>query len=194
VITTVTPSIPVRGDHGGMLERALASIRAQTLPPSEVVVEFDEFRQGAAATRQRGLEKVATDWVAFLDDDDEMKPWHLETLARAAEESGADYVYSWYEVSGGLDPMWQFFGQPWDDAAPHQTTITTLVRTDLAQSVGFGGEPEPDPNGGGAYVSGEDYRFTLGCLAAGARILHVPQVTWIWHHHGANTSGLPDRW
>jgi hypothetical protein len=191
MITVVVPSIPPRE---GMLNRALASVQAQTLLPAETIVEIDHGRTGAAATRQRGLERVKTEWVAFLDDDDEFMPFHLQQLSIAAYQSEADYVYSWYEVVGGSDPMGQFFGAPWDNAQPHQTTITTLVRTELAQSVGFGGEPEADPNGGGAIVGGEDYRFTLGCMEKGARIHHLPQRTWLWHHHGANTSGLPANW
>jgi hypothetical protein len=190
VITVVIPSIPSRAK---MLDRALASVKAQTLRPERVVVEFDDDRLGAAATRQRGLEKVTTPWVAFLDDDDEFLPGPLCALFWTASLYDADYVYPWYEVVGGTDPMPQFFGQPWDPGRPHQTTITTLVRTDLAQSVGFGGEPSPDPNGGGAVVGGEDYRFTLACNESGARIHHLPERTWLWHHHGGNTSGLARR-
>jgi glycosyltransferase involved in cell wall biosynthesis len=77
VITVVIPSIPSRAK---MLDRALASVKAQTLRPERVVVEFDDDRLGAAATRQRGLEKVTTPWVAFLDDDDEFLPGHLYAL------------------------------------------------------------------------------------------------------------------
>jgi hypothetical protein len=115
---------------------------------------------------------------------------HLAALTGTAAETDADYVYSWYDVVGGSDPMPMFFGQPWDNEQPHQTTVTTLVRTDLAQKIGFGGEPGEDPNGTGLHVSGEDYRFTLGCMYAGAKIVHRPERTWFWHHHGNNTSGL----
>jgi len=190
-VTVVMPTIPPRA---AMRDRALQSVRGQTRLPEAVVVEVDDAREGAAATRQRGLEAVETEWVAFLDDDDEFLPHHLESLHAAATALRADYAYSWYEVVGGIDPMPQFFGVPWDDAAPHQTTITTLVRTELALAVGFGGEPMEDPNGGGVTVGGEDYRFTLGCLAAGAVIYHLPARTWRWHHHGRNTSGLASRW
>jgi hypothetical protein len=192
VISVVIPTIPTRS--GETLMRAVWSAERQSLAPTAVVIEPDTERLGASQTRQRGLQRVTTEWVAFLDDDDELLPEHLEHLLACATEQGADYVYSWYEVVGGLDPMPQFFGRPWDNEQPHQTTITTLVRTELAQSVGFGGDPEADPNGGGAFVSGEDYRFTLGCMAAGAKIVHLPERTWFWHHHGGNTSGLPSRW
>lgn len=191
MITVVVPSIPIR-PH--LLGRALESIERQEMQPHEVIVEMDDGRTGAAATRQRGLEKVTTEWVAFLDDDDEFMTHHLSSLHAAALEQEADYVYSWYEVVGGIDPMSQFFCLPWDNEQPHQTTITTLVRTDLAQSIGFGGSPEPDPNGGGILVGGEDYRFTLGCMAAGAKIWHLGVKTWYWHHDSGNTSGLPTRW
>ena len=189
-VTVVVPTIPARRS---LLRRALTSVDAQTLGDPEIVVEVDHSGEGAAATRQRGLEAVRTPWVAFLDDDDEFLPGHLEALRACAEWSGADYVYAWYEVVGGTDPMPGNFGRPFDPAAPVQTTITVLVRTDLAQAVGFRGGPVADPNGSGLTVGGEDHRFTLGCAAAGADVRHLPVRTWLWHHHGGNTSGLPAR-
>jgi glycosyltransferase involved in cell wall biosynthesis len=189
LVTVVIPSIPPRA---AMLARAVGSVLAQTNKDLDIIVQVDEERLGAAANRQRGLEQVDTEWVAFLDDDDEFLERHLQVCLDAAYEHDADYVYPWYNVINGGDPMSQFFGLPWDNNQPHQTTITTLVKTDLAQSIGFGGDPEPDPNGGGIIVGGEDYRFTLGCMEAGAKIHHVADRTWNWHHHGRNTSGLPN--
>jgi hypothetical protein len=193
LVTVVIPSIPLRVDNG-LLDRALASVKAQTSLPKEVVVEFDYDREGAGIIRTRGLAKVTTPYVAFLDDDDEFKPEHIDLLLDTMQAHGADYVYPWYDVVGGTDPMSQFENQPWDNEHPHQTTITTLVRTDLAQSVGFATPPMEDPNGGGIFVGGEDWRFTLGCMDQGAKIVHLPRRTWRWHHHGANTSGLANRW
>src|SRR3546814_1913273 len=87
--------------------------------------------------RHHGLAMVDTEWTAFLDSDDEMDPDHIEHLLACAEDTGADYVYPWFRVQGGSDPFPMFYGRPWDDDAPHQTTITILVRTGLAQMVGF---------------------------------------------------------
>ena len=61
-----------------------------------------------------------------------------------------------------------------------------MVRTDLAQAVGFLNKDGPE-----SPVSGEDWLFTLGCMARGAQIHHVAERTWAWRHHGLNTSGLP---
>lgn len=197
-ITACIPTHPGRGDvsdPGSLLARAVASVRAQTLP-ARLSIAVDTDREGAARTRQRALDAVETPWTAFLDSDDEFMPEHLERLARHAEETGADYVYSWYWIKdpqGNIlyyDPVFPpgHYLDPWDPAAPRQTTITVLVRTALAKAVGFV-PPTPGETVAGQ-VAGEDWNFTLGCNRLG-RIAHLVDHTWYWHHHGANTSGLP---
>lgn len=190
-ITVVTPSIPPRAEQ---LQRALRSVALQTLPAAAVSIAVDLDREGAAVTRQRALDAVRTPWLAFLDDDDELMPHHLETLWRHAEEAGADYVFSWFKVVVGgrvleHDPVFPptHFTAPWDRANPRQTTITVLVRTDLAKEAGF-----VRPNDGATVDGlpwGEDWTFTLRCNELGT-ISHVVQHTWLWHH-GGNTSGRP---
>lgn len=194
-ITVAIPSIPPRA---AMLAAAVGSVLAQELPAAALSIVVDLDRQGAAVTRDRALRAVGTEWTAFLDDDDRMQPEHLRILMAAAEESGADYVYSYYTVAGPdgtlmphVDPL-RHFGRPFDPERPHQTTITVLVRTELARQVGFKNPAEGALIDGQRY--GEDFLFTVGCAQAGAKFLHVPQKTWIWSHHGTNSSGLPDRW
>lgn len=186
-ITVAVPTHPKRL-HNGLLGRALGSVARQIHPAAAMAVAVDTERRGAAFTRQRALDMVQTEWVAFLDSDDELLPEHLGVLARAQRRSGADFVYSWYEIVGGADPLpVTHFTEPWNDDQPRATTVTVMVRTELARVVGYwregDGLPKPD----------EDWRFTLGCLAAGARIYHVPRRTWRWYHHGMNTSGQPGR-
>lgn len=178
-VTVVIPFHEAR-ERNGMLDRAAASVRAQTYPV-ELVLARDVHRMGAAMTRQYGLMEVQTEWTAFLDSDDVMDPDHIEHLVACAADTGADYVYPWFRVQGGTDPFPMFFGKPWDDNAPHSTTITILIRTGLAREVGFQG------------VYGEDYRFTLGCVAAGAQIVHLPRRSWTWIHGAHNSSGMPGR-
>jgi glycosyltransferase involved in cell wall biosynthesis len=191
-ITVVIPSIPPRSTY---LKRAVESVLSQTQPAAGISLAIDLGREGAAVTRQRGLEGVKTEWTAFLDDDDWFYPEHLETLFRGAAEYGADYVFSYYMVHDftgrprpDIDPL-ENFGKVFDSADPHQTTITTLVRTELAQEVGFHNPPE------GEMINhqklGEDFQFTTGCIAAGGKIVHIPERSWAWSHHGSNTSGVP---
>lgn len=192
-ITVAIPAHPARVANG-MLARAVESVWAQTLPVAAVSVAVDHGREGAWATRQRALDAVQTEWVAFLDSDDAFMPHHLQVLMEAVW-TGADYAFSWFVVRdayGNEQPGWDplgHFGKPWNPADPHQTTITTLVRTELAKQVGFKSPPEQELIHGQRL--GEDFAFTLGCMNAGGKIVHVPQKTWWWSHHGRNSSGTP---
>lgn len=189
-ITVVIPTLPTRSH---MLKRALLSVDSQTIRPTNIITKYDTRREGAPITRQRGLDEVSSKWVAFLDDDDEFKPFHLEALLTAAMSENADYVFSWYDVIGGIDPRADEFGLPWDPASPRQTTITTLVRADLARDVGGFVTEGDDLHHPDRRYAGEDWLFTNRINNAGGVIYHLPERTWYWHHHSSNTSGLPTR-
>lgn len=192
-ISVITPSIPPRAK---LLRRALFSAQSQTYPAAAHVVAYDVDRQGAPATRQRALDMVTPDidWVAPLDDDDEFGDRHLEILLRHAQETGADFVYSWFWLVGAdgrnwgdVDPIFPptHFSEPFDPDNPIETTITVLVRRELAQEAGY-----QALNRGHDSNTGEDYNFLNTCLNLGAKVSHVAERSWFWHHHGGNTSGL----
>lgn len=196
MISIIIPTIPPRVD---LLARAIESVERQTYRSFEILTMPDLDHEGPAVIRNRLLDEAKGDFVAFLDDDDAFLPNHLAALVACQAATNADYVYPWYQVMNragrvGHDPMPAFFGKPWDNAQPHQTTIVTLVRAELAKRVRFTPGNGLDPNGSHTVVGGEDYRFTLGCMKAGAKIVHHPERTWLWYHHGKNTSGMPDRW
>lgn len=182
LITVVIPTLSDRTT----LARAVASVEAQSLPAA-VLVEYDWEREGAAATRNRALTVVETEWTAFLDDDDELKPNHLRACARHARLTGADVVYPGYDVVGGDDPI-NCFGIPFDATLlPRRNFIpvTTLCRTDLVRQVG-GFQPHPDEYGNPC----EEWGLWLALVEAGARFSHLPQRTWVWHL-GAGTHRHP---
>lgn len=199
-VTVVIPAHPARV-RNGMLARAVDSVHRQTVLPDAIHVAVDNDQEGAAVTRQRALAAASTDFVAFLDSDDLFLPKHLEWLLRHQAETGADFVYSWFKVlqqfadgrtnvleDDPVFPVTHYLNQ-FDPDNPIETTITTLVRTGLAQQVGFRELHRDQPN------SGEDRYFTLGCLKAGAKMSHLVRKSWLWCHHqlsdGApgNTSG-----
>jgi glycosyltransferase involved in cell wall biosynthesis len=191
-VTVCVPSIPPR--RNSLLPVALKSVWMQVHPIDAVSVAVDVNRQGAARTRQRALDAALTEWVAFLDDDDVLYPQHIEHLLSWALENQADYTFSYFDLTRTANvfasrerPMGHF-GRTFDPEDPHHTTMTILVRRELAQAVGFSDRPEGDIAGG------EDWRFLLGCVDAGAKIVHLPEQTWFWRHHDSNTSGREDRW
>jgi GT2 family glycosyltransferase len=197
-ITVVIPSIPPRN---ALLHHALASVLDQTQQPTAVIVEVDHERTGAAETRHRGLAKSDTEWTAFLDDDDLLDPQHLQVLLDAAGEFDADYLWSRFRLGfadgrtqDGPYPLGAGTFDQWNDNQPAQTTITTMVRTELALKVGgFAGFTDDGKEIDGQRY-GEDFDFTLRMREAGAVFRHAPAVTWTWNHWGGNTSGRPDRW
>ncbi len=194
-ITVCIATIPPRAKK---LRSALASVCAQTSLPGAIVVEYDHEHTGAAATKNRALAKASTEWVAFLDDDDQFMPHHLEALYAAANDSGADVVYSIPDVPqrpDRRDPDGRY-GLPFDpDELRRRSYIqtTSQVRTELFKSTG-GFQCPP----GSVY---DDWGGWLALLDAGARFHHHPEVTFIWNHWGygrpgipGNTSGEPTRW
>lgn len=193
-MTTVSVCIPSIPPRAGMLATALGTVCAQARIPDAVLVAVDHDRQGPAAMRNRLIAQATTDWIAFLDDDDELGPEHLQACLDCAEETGADVVYPWFVVVGGTDPFPQHFGRPWDPDDPVQTTITMLVRRDwLVKVGGFADTLNGDTDAEGNRV-GEDFDLILRLNAAGARIVHLPRRTWFWNHWAGNTSGRTDRW
>lgn len=185
-IGVVIPVHPAR-IRAGLLDRAVASVWAQTLPAAELHIPVDRRREGAAATRNRGLAAVRSEWVAFLDSDDEFLPHHLERLAACAVETGADMVYPWFETPGWSDPL-GWFGRDFDPVAirsANYVPVTVLVRTELLRSVGG----FVNLHDGSERATCEDWGAWLALIDAGARIVHLPERTWRWHLHGGNTSG-----
>ena len=188
-VTAVIPTIPPRRQ---MLKRALASVIDQTYPAAGISVATDVEHAGAWHARGRALEAVRTPWAAFLDDDDEWKPEHLERLLWCQQKTSADVVFSWFDPVGMGDPVGHF-GKPFDPTNPHETTMVLLVRTRIAKAVGF------TPPAPGSANAGEDARFIRGCLDVDAQIVHLPERTWRFYWHpldpeGRNTHGLADRW
>lgn len=177
--------------------RALRSVLRQDFPASAMSVVTDLEGAGAGPTRDRALAAVRTEWTAFLDSDDEWGPTHLIDLVDCARRTGADVVYSICQVIhtelGRLPQShpgyeeWGRPGRPFDADLLRQKSylpVTSLVRTELAQQSSF------VPPDGGHY---DDWGFYLGLLDLGASFVHLPKVTWTWHHGSHNTSGQPNR-
>ena len=199
-VTVVIPTIG--GDREDMFGRAVASAQAQTRP-CEILAQVDRDREGAATTRNRALEHVDTEFVAFLDDDDELLPLHLEVCVAALRQQRADLAYPGMIAVGGRDPLAcpvngvlvNPFGVPFGpEQAHHLRTvgnfipITYVARTAAVKAVGGFPQPVADRSKGSGRIE-EDYGLLLKLLQAGARFVHVPVRTWRYHFHDTNTGG-----
>jgi hypothetical protein len=186
-VTIAIPTIPIRG---ALLVRAVASVMRQTRPVAGVSIAQDLTHAGAWGTRNRALAAVQTEWCGFLDDDDELYPFHCQHLLDQADEHGADMVWGWFDVAGGNDPL-DGEGRQYDVDNPHTVPITYLVRTELlhAAVAATGGFLADEA---GAWDNQDKPLFHW--MACHGTTWHDPRHTWRWHHHQRNTSGLPNRW
>lgn len=202
-IAVCIPSIPVRKHQ---LARALASVCGQDLAPDQIVVMMDHDKVGASANRNRTWRAADTEWVAFLDDDDELDPNHLSTLLTRAQDTGADLVFPWHRIlvhGKRGDDLLGMQGIEDDKIVPalefsNFIPINVLVRRSALEAVGgfptVNSEEWPHPDN-------EDWGCWKRIAAAGFKFSHTPKITWTWHHWGwglpgvpGNTSGKADRW
>lgn len=177
-ISVLTPTIPPRYRE---LARASASVQAQKRPADRHVITMDFHHQGPGATRNAALDQVETEWVAFLDDDDELLPHHLRSCEKFAFWSSADVVYPIGAYDYGVDPLRQC-GVPF---SPHRLRagnfipVTVLARTERV--VGVGGFPTGDQVPRMGETPCEDWGLWLKMLDDGAVFAPLHQVTWRCH-------------
>lgn len=200
-VTVLITTIPGRQE---MVDRALASVARQQVMPGRAYVHLDEDRRGAAWARNHALEVVDTEWVAWLDDDDEFLPNHIKKMLAGANFSGADMIYTYAEFVGRPDPLAVLLDDrliaepisvPWTEAVEHSfrtygnfIPVTNLVRTSAMRAVG--GFPEPHSFGNMPSSDCEDYGLLLRLLDAGFTFYHVIGArTWRYHVWGGNTGG-----
>jgi glycosyl transferase family 2 len=181
-VTVCIASHPARTNT--WLLPALQSVLNQTRQPDAILVVNDVDRHGAGWTRRTLLEAVHTEWIAWLDSDDEWYPNHLEKILNHALETGSIFVFPWFD---GGDPLGHF-GLEFNPCTPHHTTMGHLVKTEIAKRVGFY-DSQPGP------FSNEDWLFIVGvaeiACREGLKMTHLPERTWYYRQAGQNSSGQP---
>ena len=180
-ITVITATMPHRA---AMLKQAIESVAVQTLKPAEHLISVDIHRSGGHATKNRLITSATTEWIAILDDDDILKPNHLQALYDNRHD--ADIIASYAEGPGYSG----WYNNPFNpESLKHGNTVghNALIRRSLFDSVGMFG-PE----------HGYDWVFWARALAAGARFRVIPSVTWTyriddnWEHESKDRSGLDE--
>jgi hypothetical protein len=199
-------SIIVRSMGRSVLGRALASIDAQQLRPREVIVVAacgathpplpamhpsinvrlvlppeGISRLPRAQAANVGLDAATSDWIGFLDDDDELLPQHLATLVPVAIEgfnargAAARLVYA---LSQGVDEqghLTDVYGRSFTWVKFWASTIMTIMSALFHRSLFADGcrvDEQLDIH--------EDWDFWLQC-AQRTQFQYLEQVTSLWH-------------
>lgn len=199
-------SVVVPTNRGGpYLTEAIASLRAQTSPPAEVILVDDGSPPpglaavardlavtyvrtapgGISSARNAGVAHAAGPWVAFLDDDDLWHPDRLrEQLAAVAGDPGAIACAT---GGGYIDADGRPFGEPWGAPAasseemlcgdvPSPRITTLLIRRDAYLAVG-GCRTRMEPS--------EDNDLIARLLLHG-RFVSVDRALISYRRHGSN--------
>lgn len=159
-VTIITATIEGREK---LLERATASVREQTLMPRAHLIKPDIRRAGGAVMKNDLISFATTEWVIILDDDDTLRPNHIETLW--ARRNDADVIYSYADGNNR-------YNRPFDSElllADSIVSHTALFRKKLF-----------DDLGGFKVKAGYDWEFWKDAHLAGATFLSLPVVTWYY--------------
>ena len=84
--------IVIDGSAGNEATYAIA--RAYADRDARFHIQINEYNQGVAAARNRGVASACTPWVAFLDSDDTWDDTKLSRQLRFMEEVGSPFTYT----------------------------------------------------------------------------------------------------
>jgi GT2 family glycosyltransferase len=200
-----------------LLGETLAAIERQTYPNLEIIVVNDAGsdvgdvvaafprarlldqpqNRGPAAARNRGMADARGTFVILFDDDDEMFPDHLASLAKALLVSGLDVAYGqminafvrraeaerWeIESFAAHEALLDHADIQWAGAL---ATTAVMFRRSLLESIGTVDE---------SLTAAEDYEFWYR-LAEGREWARVPDVTSMYfvRRDGSNRSNTGAR-
>lgn len=163
-------------------ERAVPSAEAQGVP---VVAFHGDTLHGA---RNGALERVDTEWVVYLDADDELRPGFVDAMAAGSADVRAPAVSY---VRGGRPRS------PWVPMVAGHTTpcdadclmdgnwlvVGSLVRAEMIREVG----------GWRDFIWSEDWDLWLRCHLAGATFEAVPDAVYVAHVRPDSRNRVADR-
>lgn len=185
-ISVITPTWQ---RHDLLMQRCIPSVAAQTITVEHVVSsdgpdpELRELVRGledvvyveqaehsddpcnyGARARNRGLEAASGDLIAYVDDDNALRPQHVELLAAAlTAKPWADFAYSQMYRHGLGDVIGS-------DPPVHGTVDSSILMHRKEGPGRFGMWPVPAP-----YEV--DWIFVQTWLAGGAAYVFVPELT-----------------
>jgi glycosyltransferase involved in cell wall biosynthesis len=161
-VTVITATLPEREE---LLQRAVTSVRLQTLLPQAHLIGTDYHRRGGAAMKNDLAFAAQTKWIALLDDDDYLYPNHLSSLVEAAERDGSDIAYSYDDGAR----MYRVGFEPSALRSGSIVSHNAIVRTALFKELG-----------GFDLIKGYDWHFWVKALDHGARFTLVQEATWFY--------------
>lgn len=192
-VTVITPAIEERWRYGtpSMLEQCVASVLGQTWRPVAHYIGLDLAQRYNAKVQNDLACGVETEYLVILADDDYLFPTFLETLVPIAEDTRADIVYPYADLSGWPEgsPQRRVINQPWD---AHRIQATNwipggccLIRRSAWERVGGCSERR-------AHRHDHDWRFIREVANTGGTVVCHPEELWHYRCHPAQMQAEVD--
>ena len=178
------------------IEATLKSVFAQSVPPDEIIVIdnnskdqtvdivkkfpvrfLEEKKKGAGAARNCGIKAATSDWISFLDGDDQFYPEKIKKLKHTIEMNPDAVLIAHDEVEGPLEgpfvekKLHRYFDAN-KPALPQLfercflSTCTVSVRRDVLEQVGGFNE---------AFILSQDYELWMRVVQKG-KIVFIPET------------------
>jgi glycosyltransferase involved in cell wall biosynthesis len=186
-VTIITPSIEGREE---LLVEATESVLAQSEEVAHLIW-LDTEREGPAVCRNRLLERVQTEWVGFLDDDDLLDSQHVAALMALLDNGSVKPDLAWsrcrtwsapgVEAARILQTMRPDYRALLRDGSRNFIPVTVIARTEAIREAGCF-----DPSD--RY---EDYELWRRMLRAGMTFAYHPFATWTYRFLGENRTWEP---
>ena len=150
-------------------------IASQFAQIDERIIVVSQRNQGSATARNNGIERLETEWISYLDADDELDPRYLNYLQSFIAKHSAFDVYAVGLIR--LDPDgWE--EAIWKNSRPVVLSIEKVL-SGFSVSLGAALMRKAFFVQQGGFRTeiryGEDYDFILRALADGASIVRVPK-------------------
>jgi len=170
-------------DDGSTLPHVQEVLASYAARERRVRVLTSRDNVGIARAVNFGLRAARYDYVAVMDHDDTIEPDCAWQFLRAAQETGADMLYSDEALTDeNIGAITEFRLRPafsHDYYLSHPYIVHMVcVRTDLAQKIGGWDE---------SLKISADVDFVLRVLENAKKLAHVPAVLYRWRTHGSST-------
>ena len=185
----VSVIIPFTDRDEALMERAVASVEAQTVKAFEIVTVYDKEYQGIPWARNTGFAKSTGDAILPLDCDDWIEPTYLEKTLPLMQNPKMGIVSTYMMYHGENEGMVIETCRRTYEAQlqENRITVTSLVRTEAIKQAG-----PWDHNLRGW----EDWDMWLRILKLGWEHSCVPEVLFHYrlHRGGMNQWANENRW
>lgn len=140
---------------------------------------------GISENSNAALAMAAGDYIALLDHDDLLHPAALFEMAKAVEETGADFLYS-DETSFHAEPRDAYLPHFKPDFAPdtlrgnNYICHLTVFRKSLLEKAGGGFRD--------AFDGSQDHDLVLRLTEQAETVVHIPKLLYYWRAHAGSVA------